>query len=245
MKKRHYIYQLWWQGMENAPDIVKVCHESLLRNYDSETQDIIVLDQYNIFDYITLPDYLMKKFGEGKITITHLSDIIRSMLLMQTGGLWADATMFFTKPIGKELFCKDFFTLKNPVAYPTDITSKWECFFIAGQPDFPLFSLLTDFWLEYWKKEDQLITYLLIDHLFYIAYMENRRVRQAIDMCPSFFYRIDYFQRMLNQKYDSEKYLEIIKNESYIKMSYKFPLKKKIDEISDTYYGHLIAEYLG
>ena len=230
--------------MENAPEIVKVCHESLLKNFNPETQDIIVLDQNNIFDYVALPDYIMKKFCEGKISITHLSDIIRSMLLQQTGGLWADATMFFSKPISDAIFTRDFFTMKNPIAHSDDITSKWECFFIAGQPDFPLFSLLTEFWLEYWKKEDQLITYLLTDHLFYIAYMENRRVRQAIDICPSFFYRIDYFQRMLNKKYDSEKYREIIKNEPYIKMSYKFPLKKKTDDESETYFGYLLGEYL-
>lgn len=237
------IYKLWWQGIENAPPIVKVCHESLLRNYNSKTQEIVLLDKENVLDYVKLPDYIMRKFYDGKISITHLSDIIRSILLRRTGGLWTDATMFYTKPIEQDIFERDFFTMKNPNAHSDDITSRWECFFISGQADFPLFGLLEDFWLEYWKREDELITYLLIDHLFYISYCENRRVKEAIDKCPSFYYRIDYFQRILNKKFNDEQYREIIQNEPYIKMSYKFPLMERSDT-GLTFYGKLIEDYL-
>lgn len=242
--KKNKIYTLWWQGIENAPSIIKLCHRSLLKNYNSETQEIILLDKNNVFEYVQLPNYILDKFYEGRITITHLSDVIRSVLLAETGGLWSDATMFYVQPLSDDLFKKDFFTLKNPISNPKDITSKWECFFIGGEPNFPLFELLRDFWFEYWKKEDDLITYLLTDHIFYIAYMENERVRHAIDSCESFHYRIDYFQRLLNKPFNEKDYREIIKNEPYIKLSYKFPLSKKNDKGIDTYYGHLLKEFL-
>lgn len=242
--KKHKIYQLWWQGYELAPDIVKICRNSLLRNYDPETQEIIFLDKTNIFHYVDLPGYIMDKFQKGIVSTTHLSDVIRSMLLKETGGMWADATMFFAKPLSEDIFCRDFFTMKNPDTFPGDITSKWECFFIGGRPDFPLFHMLSDFWLEYWKRECELITYLLTDHIFYIAYHENQRVKKAIDLCPSFYYRIDYFQKMMNQIYQETKYQEVIKNEPYIKMSYKFPLKETVQDGRDTYYGLLMKEYL-
>ena len=134
--------------------------------------------------------------------------------------------------------------MKNPIAHPDDITSKWECFFIGGQKDFPLFNLLEEFWLEYWKREDELITYLLTDHLFYIAYSENHRVKKAIDTCPSFYYRIDYFQRILNSKFDKRLYDEIIHNDPFIKMSYKFSLLERTKKGELTYYGKLVKEYL-
>lgn len=242
--QKHKIYKLWWQGIDNAPNIVKICHESLLRNYNPQTQEIVLLDKDNVFDYVDLPDYLMQKFYAGKISITHLSDIIRSSLLRKTGGLWTDATIFYTRPLEEDIFSRDFFTIKNPVAHSDDITSKWECFFIAGQPDFPLFGLLEDFWLEYWKREDELIAYLLIDHLFYIAYSENHRVREAIDSCPSFYYRIDYFQRILNSEFREKEYDEIIQREPYIKMSYKFPLIEKTNKGKLTFYGKLTEEYM-
>jgi hypothetical protein len=234
------IFTLWWQGMEHAPDIIQICHNSLLRHIDTKRQQLHVLDEKSVHDYVELPGYIMDKHHRGKISTTHLSDIIRSKLLLTYGGLWTDASVFFSRDLDHEsLFFCDFFTLKNPLAKPNDITSKWECFFIAGQKDFPLFSLLTDFWLEYWKREDELITYLLTDHIFYAAYTQNTRVKKAMDACPSFHYRIDYFQRLLNTAYDNTKYEEIIKNEPYIKMSYKFPLSEKLSNGAITYYGYL------
>lgn len=241
-KKR--IYTLWWQGIENAPDIVKVCHESLIRAHDERTQEIIYLDKENIFDYVEFPSYILDKFNRGIISITHLSDIARTMLLGETGGLWVDATMLFPQKIDDAIFEKDFFTLKNPSANSQSITSKWECFFIAGKKDFPLFSLLRDMWLEYWKYEDDLIDYLLIDHVFYIGYKENKEIRKALDECASFHYRIDYFQKFMNKKYNRETFKEICKNEPYIKMTYKGMLEEKTPEGEMTFYGKLIEGYL-
>lgn len=231
--------------MENAPDVVKICHESLLRNYDANTQEIICLDKTNIFEYVSLPDYIMKKFEDGIISITHLSDIIRTQLLYQTGGMWTDATMYFTKPIDNQIFERDFFTLKNPMADVNRITSKWECFFIAGKKDFPLFGLLKDMWFEYWKKEDILIEYLLIDHVFYIGYRENSRIRQALDSCPGFYYRINYLQRMINEEYSDGRFKEICSNEPYIKLTYKGQLEKCTRDGKLTYYGKMCQEYIG
>lgn len=241
---KNRIYIFWWQGIETAPDIVKVCYQSLLLNYNNETQEIVLLNKDNIFDFINFPDYIIKKFKENTITITHLSDIARTLLLGNTGGLWVDATMFFTKKIDDEIFQKDFFTLKNPSVNDDNITSKWECFFIAGKKDFPLFGLLKDMWFEYWKKEDMLIDYLLTDHIFYIGYRENERIRKALDQSASFYYRIDYFQQIINQEYDESKYQEICKNEPYLKLTYKGNLEELTPDGKLTYYGKLLRDYL-
>lgn len=238
------IYTLWWQGIENAPPIVRVCHESLLRNLNPETQELVLLEKDNIFDYIDLPGYIMDKFNGGKITTTNLSDIIRSMLLKENGGLWSDATMFYTRPIEEQLLQRDFFTMKNPKAQPKDICLRWGGFFMGGQKGFPLFEMMTEFWLEYWKREEQLITYLLIDHLFYIAYHENARVRKAIEQSPSFFYEIDYFQKRMNRKYEKEFFEIMTGKEPYIKMTYKFPMYELTEEGEVTYFGKLVEDYL-
>lgn len=236
------IFTFWWQGFENAPDIVKVCQNSLLRMQDPNLQKLHVLDQSNVFDYVEIPGYIMDKHKAGIISTTHLSDIIRSMLLRNYGGLWTDATIYFTRPLNHNMiFEQDFFTLKNPSAMRNDITSLWECFLIAGKCDFPLFDFLIEFWLDYWKKENHLITYLLTDHIFYVAYNENARVREAIDNCPSFTYKLDYFEKQLNSKFDNA-ILEAMKNEPFIKMSYKFPLRVRTEEGCLTYYGKLLED---
>ena len=157
---KNSIFVLWWQGIENAPEIVKICNNSLNRAIDIKDTKIIFLDKNNYKDFIDIPQYIMNKFNQGKISVTHLSDYIRFKILYKYGGIWVDATLLFTQKIDKGLFTRDFFTLKNPDAYIDDITSRWECFFIGGKKGYSFFKLLINFWEEYWKKEDDVITYL-------------------------------------------------------------------------------------
>lgn len=242
---KNKIYTMWWQGFDNAPDIIKICHNSLLRHYNPETQEVISLDFGNYRQYVKLPMYIFDKVDSGAISLTHFSDLIRSYLLKETGGLWVDASMLFTRDIKDDVFFEpDFFTMKNPSARDDDITSKWECFFIAGKKDFPLFKLLVDFWLEYWKKENELIAYLLTEHIFYIGYINSRRIKTAIDLCKPFYYKIDYFQKIINAPYCKEKFQEIIANEPYIKLSYKYSLHSHTKDNKLTYYGYLREEFM-
>ncbi|MBQ9553448.1 hypothetical protein IJU97_00315 [bacterium] len=58
-----------------------------------------MLDKDNYEKYVTLPAFIIKKVYEHKISITHLSDIIRMALLKQYGGIWVDATMFINSNV--------------------------------------------------------------------------------------------------------------------------------------------------
>lgn len=236
------IFVFWWQGIESAPDIIKICYKSLLKNYDSNYQKINVIDKKNIREYVDIPEFIIEKCKSGKITITHLSDYIRSSLLYQNGGLWIDASVFVTKPIDNKLFEKDIFMIKNPNALKNDITSIWEPFLIGGKKNNSFFKFIVDFFLEYWKKEDDLITYLLIDHLFYIAYKENKNIKKVLDRANIFSYPVDFFQKIINEKYDEKKYEEICNKEDFIKLTYKGELKTNIgDDL--TYYGKMRKIY--
>ena len=50
------IFTLWLQGEENAPELVKACFRSIRRHCK---QELVVLDENTIFDYITLPEEIM------------------------------------------------------------------------------------------------------------------------------------------------------------------------------------------
>lgn len=236
------IYVFWWQGIENAPDVIKVCYKSLLKNYDNNCQKIHLIDEKNLKDYVDIPQFIIEKCKKGKITITHLSDYIRSILLYENGGLWIDASVFVTKPINNKIFEKEIFLIKNPKSTTDDITSIWEPFLIGGKKNNLLFKFIVDFFLEYWMKEDDLITYLLIDHLFYIAYKENINIKNALDQAKSFFYPVDFFQKIINEKFDEKKYNEICNNEDFIKLTYKGKLKTNIEN-DLTYYGKMRKIY--
>ena len=236
------IYWFWWQGIEKAPDIIKICYKSLLKNYNPRLQKINLIDSNNFKEYVDIPNYILDKFNNGNISITHLSDLIRFMILYKYGGLWVDATMFFTKPIDNKIFERDFFTMKNPSSRENDITSKWECFLIGGKKSYELFKILADFWLSYWKNEDLLITYLLTENIFYIAYKENKKIRNDFNKAESFHYPIDYFQKLLNKKFDKKILEDICNKESFVKLSYKFQLNSHIDN-SLTFYGKLKEQF--
>ena len=62
--KNEKIFTLWLQGEYNAPPLVKACFRNIRKNCK---QELIVLDENNIFDYITLPKEIIKKRKEGKI----------------------------------------------------------------------------------------------------------------------------------------------------------------------------------
>ena len=64
--------------------------------------EFIIIDQNNFSKYLELPEWILKKVEKKEITLTHLADIIRMGLLKQYGGIWVDATMFFTKDVFKE-----------------------------------------------------------------------------------------------------------------------------------------------
>ena len=68
--------------------------------------NIVILCENNIKDYINLPDHIMKKYFEGKISRTHFSDILRVAILAQYGGLWLDSTVFCTDGLFAEKIIK-------------------------------------------------------------------------------------------------------------------------------------------
>lgn len=86
------IWVFWWQGELAMPPVIKECYKSILRNCNGRT--VVLLDQNNFKDYITLPDYILRKFYEGVISKTHFSDILRVGLLKEYGGMWIDAAIF-------------------------------------------------------------------------------------------------------------------------------------------------------
>ena len=105
-KSADKIFSIWLQGEKNAPDIVRACFRSIRRNCN---QELVVLDEKMLFEYITLPDYIMEKRRRGLIKNAHFADICRVELLYQYGGIWLDATAFVTAPIPDNIINQDFF----------------------------------------------------------------------------------------------------------------------------------------
>ena len=101
------IWICWFQGMDNAPDLVKKCYHSVVKN--NPGKKVIVLTEKNISDYVTFPEYIVTKWKQGVITHTHMTDLLRLELLITYGGLWLDATVLCTGTAPEYFFDSDLF----------------------------------------------------------------------------------------------------------------------------------------
>ncbi len=156
------IFSIWLQGEENAPELVKACFRSVRRHCK---QELVVLDEKTLFEYIKLPDVIMEKRRKGQIKNAHFADICRVELLYQYGGFWLDATGFVTAPIPDWIVAQDFFVFMAGQVVGSPYSFMQNCFIRARKGAY-----LLDAWramiLDYWMHENHNFDYFMHQLLF-------------------------------------------------------------------------------
>lgn len=137
------IWFLWFQGLDNAPYVVRKCHESwVARNPGWE---VVCLDDASLQDFAS-EDYYADSFAT--LSRQQRSDLLRLDLLAKHGGVWTDATCFCAQPLDSWLppnLDSGFFAFCRP--HPQRLISSW---FLAAEPQNILVSRLFEFMLDYW-----------------------------------------------------------------------------------------------
>ena len=100
------IWWCWLQGLDEAPQIVKACFNSLMREFKgarvqevqglNDGYEIKVIDAENWNEYVELPEYIVKKWEKKQIPPALFSDLLRLELLIKYGGTWIDSTVLCT-----------------------------------------------------------------------------------------------------------------------------------------------------
>lgn len=230
------VFTIWYQGEDNAPEIVKACFRSMRRNLK---QELIVLDENTIFDWITLPEHIIDKWNRGLITPTHFSDICRVELLYRHGGIWLDSTCFVTNPIPRELLDMDFFVYMAGVKLQRKFTFIQSCF-IRARKEYPLLDIWRRLLYEYWKKEDTLFDYYTLHLLLCFAVRNNLtanslfRNMPKIDQDPT--HRL-WYSGYKDTPYSPERFEDATRGTFFQKTSYK-------DQAAVTPIEGSIAEYI-
>ncbi len=156
------IFSIWFQGEDAAPEVVKACWRSVRANCP---QELVVLDSANIFQWIDLPEHIVKKWREGRMRPAHFSDICRLALLSRYGGLWLDATDYIPAPLPEWLWQSDFFVYMSGSKLQGWYSYVQNCFIRAKAGNF-----LARAWLrlicEYWAREDKPLDYFIHQMLF-------------------------------------------------------------------------------
>ena len=164
------IWVYWKQGLQNAPDLVKKCINSI-HNCSGE-YDVIVLDEKNLSNYIAMPDFINEKHNKGIIKEALFSDLLRISLIIQYGGIWCDATCFWTKSMPSYVDNAPFFMFSESLMM-SNITpivgSNW---FIKGKKNDVLLTKTRNCLFHYWKRHNNLPNYFIF-HLMLSALVET------------------------------------------------------------------------
>lgn len=173
------VYSIWLQGLDQAPELVKSCWRSIRRHIPAE---LVILDEKAALE-LPLPDYIIRKYKEGKIRPAHFADICRVELLYRYGGYWMDATCFVTSDVHQYVKDADFFmylTLDHPAIGYSFVQN---CFIRARKGAY-----LLEAWRymihEYWKHENHPVNYFVHQLLFRSLVENDRRAAEEFESMP-------------------------------------------------------------
>ena len=165
------IFSIWFQGEQAAPPLVQACWRSIRKHC---IQELVVLDEKTVFDWIELPDYVIRKWKDGKIRPAHFADICRIELLYRYGGLWLDATDYVFAPMPQWLMDQDFFVFLSGEKQRGSYSFIQNCFIRSSKGAY-LLKTWREAVLAYWKEEDSTIDYFVHQLLFKMV-VENNKV---------------------------------------------------------------------
>lgn len=231
------IWICWFQGMENAPLIVKKCYESVKKNLVGK--DIVVITDKNMDDYVKFPDYIIEKYNKGIITKTHMTDLLRLELLTKYGGMWLDATVLCTENINKipkYYFESDLFfyqCLKPGRDGQSLYMSSW---LMSSKTNNKILLITKDLLYKYWEFKNSMIDYFLLHHFLSIVldfYEEDWKKIIPKDNATPHVLLLRLFD-----KYDKNIFDSIIYGSPFHKLTYKF--EKEKEKIENTNYKKII-----
>ena len=225
------IWIYWHSGMENAPEIVQRCYESV-RKYAQ--QPVVLLTEKNLSDYLVFPEYVEEKKRNGQIPLAGYTDLMRFALLAHYGGTWIDATILLTGPIPEQITNSDFFAfrnalglLENPVLFPA-----W---FMHAAKENKTITQVRNVAFAYWMKEQHVIEYLLPNLILTEVIKDDETAGNRIPYMDSEY--SERLIRMIGEPYTHEDADWIKRLTPIHKLTYK--LDPEVDQ-DNTIYRHII-----
>ena len=233
------IWVCWWQGWDNAPTLVRACIASIQKNAGDHVVTLITEENYE--EYVNIPDWVKEKHSAGVISHTNFSDLLRLSLLAEHGGLWLDATFFVAKDGLADCFADPIWSIKRPDYGHASVASGY----FAGYSlrctteNRWMFATMRDFFLYYWKENDFLVDYLLIDYMIVLAQKKDPRIGKAFENIKPNNPKCDELLKILKDPYDEKIWNDYQRDTRLYKLSWKQNYPLKVDN-KDTFYSKLV-----
>lgn len=231
------IWICWLPGIENAPEIVKLCCNSVRTNL--KDHELILISAENMLEYVDIPQFIIEKWKKGIISYTHLADYLRLELLIKYGGLWLDATVFCSSSDipdyinDSDLFIYQQLTL-NKYGRSTFVSS-W---LISARSNNKILMATRDLLKEYWGKNDYALDYFIFHQFMTLAlefYPESLDNIMPVDSSTPHL-----LQHNLFETYDATFWKSLKERTCFHKLTYKFDDEKTKRE--NTYYKKVLYE---
>lgn len=219
----HNVWVCWLQGMEKAPEIVKVCHASLKRHL--KDREIVVITTENISDYVTFPEHVQRKYEKGIIPMAHYSDLLRLELLTRYGGTWIDSTVLCTGNVNDNLDANlnlneyleaELFLFQHLRKGETRFLgiSNW---FITASSNQKVLLILRDMLHQYWRDYNCVVAYFIF-HIFFTMIAEQ--MPEEIEKMPRKSNKFCfYLEHRLGDEYDEEWMKELASRCNFHKLN--------------------------
>lgn len=229
------IWTCWLQGVNDAPDMVSKCIESMRKT----GKDVIVLDKYNFKKYVDIPRHIIEKWKKGIITNTHLSDILRVMVLNKHGGCWMDSTVYISESVNSHfnlnmIFANDFFIIKAPLTIESPrICSSW---LIRAKKNNQIVGCVERLLLAYWEKNDDIRDYFLL-HMCFNKVIERADNKKKWNEVPYYDDSYSNLLRFFQNEVFDKKIWDDIKSKTNI---HKLNRKYVVSDLDCSFYNKII-----
>lgn len=228
------VYVLWAQSIDQAPEVVQLCHEQLVRVH--ARGEVVALDLEAARALVEIPAYVLHKTADD---LAMLSDVLRLELLARYGGVWADATCLALDDLiarTRDQMPAGFFAFTRrdrPLA-------SW---FLASEPGGYVVRMWKAAMHAYWQRFDHKIHYFVLHHLFEGLCRHDAEFRRRWQDTP----RVDAdaahaFQEAMRGPYEEARYRDLLGQSFIHKLTYRFEAD---DARAETMLGHLLRNGAG
>ena len=236
------VWVCWWQGLDSAPDIVKRCVESIYRYVPKDSAQIHFITFDNYMEYAGFSQVVVDRYNAGRISLTHLADILRVQLLNMYGGLWVDATYFISDNRIADIINDEAYTVKTVIpSWNGDVIAKgkWAVNFLKFMKGSPLSGFCTEAFEIYWSLRDEPLDYFLLDRIIKVAYDNIPVIRKQIDGISANNISSLKLMEIISNSYDEAVWNDMKKDTFAFKLSYKEPVELYTEDGKETFYNKL------
>ncbi|MGH8869442.1 MAG: capsular polysaccharide synthesis protein [Actinomycetes bacterium] len=223
------IWVYWAQGMDAAPEVVRLCHDQLKRFHESD--ELVVLDDACERQLTRIPDEIRDKTGDN---LTRHSDLVRLEVLSRYGGIWLDATCLVrtrVPAVMSNLGTAGFFAF----TYRTGRLSSW-C--LASRRRHDVVTMMREAEHVFWERNDKAIDYYDLHHMFEALCHLDPQFRAhwtgtpRLSVAPP-----NAFRRAMWEPYEPRRFRQLLDSSFVHKLTYKYD-DSQVGE--DTMLGRLL-----